>query len=167
MCKLQVVFLLEKPFLMTAIFNTWLPFLLACCHQWNFGDTTLTYCSFEENIISLDIEKISASYWKKHITTCNFIRWRSKWRRRLRRPFQNDKDFIDSLCQKFPTLAQGTFDNEALKFSVIEPWNLESSFLESPYFVAFSFCDFRAKQYNRDVITSSKTGIAWFQTVKD
>ena len=38
--------------------------------------------------------------------------------------------FIDSLCQKFPTLAQGTFDNEALKFLDIERWNLESSFFE-------------------------------------
>ena len=35
-------------------------------------------------------------------------------------PFQNDKDFIDSLCQKFPTLAQGAFDNDALNFSDIE-----------------------------------------------
>ena len=42
--------------------------------------------------------------------------------------FQNDKDFIDSLCQKFLSLVQGTFDNEALKFSDIEQWNLESSF---------------------------------------
>ena len=74
-------------------------------------------------------------------------------------PFQNDKDFIDSLCQKFLTLAQRTFDNEALKFSDIEQWNLESSFFESPYFLAFIFFDFRAKQKNRDVITSSKTGV--------
>ena len=35
----------QKPFLMTAIFNTWLPFLLACCYRWNFGDTTLMYQS--------------------------------------------------------------------------------------------------------------------------
>ena len=134
----------QKPLLMTAIFITWLPFLLACCHRWNFGDTTLTYCSFEENYSRY--RKNSASYWKKHLTTCTYIRWRSKWRRLLRRPIQNDKDFIDSLCQKFPTLAQGTFDNEALKFSDIEQCNLESSFFESPYFLALIFCDFRGKQ---------------------
>ena len=61
-------------------------------------------------------------------------------------PFQNDKDFIDSLCQKFPTLAHGTFDNKALKFLDIERWNLESNFFESLYFLALIFCDFRAKQ---------------------
>ena len=53
--------------------------------------------------------------------------------------FQNDKDFIDSLCQKFSTLAQGTFDNEALIFLDNERWNLESSFSESPYFLGFIF----------------------------
>ena len=35
---------------------------------------------------------------------------------------------------------------EALQFSDIERWNLKSSFLESPYFLAFMFCNFRAKQ---------------------
>ena len=107
---------------MTATFNTWLAFLLACCHRWNFGDTTLTYCSFEENWPRY--RKNSAGYWKKRITTCTYIRWRSKWRRRPRRPFQNDKDFINSLCQKFPTLAQGMFDKEVLQFSDIEWWTL-------------------------------------------
>lgn len=79
----------QKPFLMTAIFNTWLPFLLACCHRWNFGDTTLTYWTFEEK--KFRYRKNSASYWKKHITTRTYIRWRSKWRRLPLRPFQIDK----------------------------------------------------------------------------
>ena len=57
-------------------------------------------------------------------------------------PFQNDKDFIDSLCQKFPTLAQGTVDNEALKFSDIERWNLESSFLRANIFLLLVFAIF-------------------------
>ena len=66
---------------------------------------------------------------------------------------------ILSIRFAFPTLAQGTFDNEALKYSDIERWNLESSFFESLYFLALIFCDFRAKQKNRDVIASSKTGV--------
>ena len=33
---------------------------------------------------------------------------------------QNEKDIIDSLCEKFPTLAQGMFDKEALQFLDIE-----------------------------------------------
>ena len=102
--------------------------------------------------ISLDIRNIRQAIEKKHITTCTYIPWRSKWRRLLQRPFQNVKDFIDSLCQKFPTLAQGTFHNEVLKFSDIEQWNLESSFFESPYFLALIFAIFGR---NNRIVTSS------------
>ena len=53
---------------------------------------------------------------------------------------------ILSIRFAFPTLAQGTFDNEALIFSDIERLNLESSFSESHIFLGFIFCDFRAKK---------------------
>ena len=51
-----------------------------------------------------------------------------------------------SSAKSSQTLAQGTFDNENLKFLDIERWNLESSFFESLYFLALIFCDFQAKQ---------------------
>ena len=68
----------------------------------------------------VSISKQFGKVLKKHITTCTYIQWQSKWQCRPRRPFQNDTDFIDLLCQKFPTLTQGTFDNEASKFQDIQ-----------------------------------------------
>ena len=66
------------------------------------------------------ISKQFGKLLKKHITTCTYIWWRSKWWCRPWRPFQNDTDFIDSLCQTFSTLTQGMFDNEASKFQDIQ-----------------------------------------------
>ena len=44
-------FPVRNHFLMMAIFDTWLPFLIASCHRWNFGDTTLTNSGFEERLV--------------------------------------------------------------------------------------------------------------------
>ena len=143
MCKLPVGFLSETISHddnfqhMVAIFTSLLPPMKFWWHN-----TYLLY--FWGKLVS--ISKKFGKLLKKAHNNMYLHSMAIKWRRLLRRPFQNDKDFIDSLCQKFPTLAQGTFDNEALKFSDIERWNLESSFFESPYFLAFMFCDFRAKQ---------------------
>ena len=117
-----------------AIFDTWLPFLIASCHRWNFGDTTLTNSGFEERLVLIS-KKFGKLLKKNLIKKLHFHLMPVKIVASSSKAVKIDPDFIDYLCQTFTTLPQGMFETWDLKGLNIERWNLETRFSESPQFV--------------------------------